>query len=162
MHITKLVATGTLALLFASCGSNPDAGEMRAGKWQVYVGITEFDVPGATDEQKKVLEGTKGEVLSGEQCYSEEQAKAGVATLTKEFEQGNECKMGDFANAGEQVTGTLTCTMDGGIETDLAITGSIASDKFRLEMDTEFIQDDLPNGKANMSMEVVGERLGDC
>ena len=109
-----------------------------------------------------MFKGAVGQTASQEQCVSATQAKAGAESMTKAFEQGGDCTVGEFTTEGGVVKGSMTCSMPDGSRSEMEIAGNIAPDNFTMTMKTELAQEMLPGGKANVTMEVTGERLGEC
>lgn len=150
------------SLALGACGSEPGAGELKPGNWKMSAGMVDMDVPGATPEQQEMFKSSMGEMMSQEQCVTAQEAKFDPDTMAEAFKQGGDCTIGNFDLTGGNIDGKMTCKVPDAGDIDIAITGNIGPEKFSMKATTEMVQDALPEGKANVTMEVTGERIGDC
>lgn len=148
--------------VLAACGSSPADDEILPGNWKMSAGMTNFEVPGATPEQAEMFKNAVGEMSSQEQCVTPQEAKFEPETMSQAFQQGGDCTVGDFTVADGKIEGSLSCKMPDGNTSELSVTGTISPEKFAMSVDTEMVQEMLPEGKANVTIEVSGERIGDC
>ncbi len=125
-------------------------------------GMTNFEIPGATEEQAAMFKDMAGDMMSQEQCVSANERKFDPAQLADAFKQGGDCTIGEFDLADGQILGNMSCKTPDGTSSDVAITGTLQPDNFSMSVTTEMEQAALPGGKANVTIEVKGERLGDC
>lgn len=97
-----------------------------------------------------------------EACMSEDEARAGVRTMSSSMQQG-QCSMEDFKQGGGTMSGTLVCNGAGSFGAPkMAMTGTYTPQKVTMVMAGEMADDKLPGGKANMEMTLTSERIGDC
>lgn len=159
----KIVIASAFVLALAACGNNSSDSALSAGNWKVSVGMKSIDVPGATAEQKKMMEGLAGQMQSQEQCLSQAEADKGLEPLTEAFGQIGDCETRSFDASEGKVDGELSCQFPGQEKAvGVSITGEYGEGKFDMQIDTEMQQPQLPGGKANVILEVNGERIGDC
>lgn len=156
------VPLASLVLLSACGAAAPADDELLPGNWKMSGGVIEMDVPGATPEQAKMFKSAVGKMSSQEQCVTAEEAKFDPESMSEAFKQGDDCSVGGFEVADGAIDGKMTCKMPGGEETEIAITGKLAPEEFTMQASTEMVQEMLPEGKASITIEVKGERLGDC
>lgn len=154
----------TLAVLIglSACSQGPADDEIMPGNWKMSVGMTEFNVPGATEQQAALFKEMTSDPVSEEQCVTAAETKFDPSELADAFTQTGDCTVGSFDLTDGKITGSMSCKMPDGSNVDTAITGTLAPENFTMTANTEMFQDALPGGKAEVTMEVKGERLGDC
>lgn len=157
------ITIAMLALLGVSaCGQGVAEDELQPGNWEINVGMTDIEVPGATAEQAAMFKDALGSTMSQEQCVSEGENKFDPETMSEAFKQGGDCTIDNFDLDGGVIDGKMSCKMPGDITNEMAITGSINSEAFSMSVATELAQEALPEGKAQVTIEVSGKRIGDC
>ncbi len=150
-------------VILAGCGASTDASKFTAGKWKISMGMTSFEIPGATAEQQKMFQQAVGKAQTQEQCLGKAEADLGPKAMTEAFKQGGDCTVANFSASDGKIAGKMSCNLQGGNGmTAMEIAGSFTNENFNMEMQSELLQKDLPGGKANVTMEVKGERIGDC
>lgn len=157
-HVIPIVA---LAMLGA-CSQGAADDELTPGNWRMTVGMTDFEVPGATPEQAALFADSATSTMSQEQCIPESENRFDPKQLSEAFKQGGDCTIGDFDLSGGTIDGSMSCTAPGGDVVDAAISGTISPEEFVMSVSTEMAQEALPEGKAIVTIEVKGERIGDC
>lgn len=157
-----LVTPVAAVLMIAACSSSPAEDELLPGKWNMSAGMTDMDVPGATPEQMKAFKGAVGTMSSQEQCVTAQEAKFDPDTMAQAFTQGGDCTTNAFDVSDGTIAGRMSCKMADGTTSEIAISGTIAPEAFSMSATTAMIQEAFPEGKANVTLEVKGERVGDC
>ena len=158
----KLSITLGMCALLGGCNEAPAAEEILPGKWEISIGITQFDVPGATPEQAELLKSLAGEMSSQQECIAENDRKFDPSELAKAFEQGDNCQTGEFTVSEGTIAGSMSCTQPDASTSEFAVTGSVQPENFSMSVDMEMVQASIPGGRANVTMQVVGTRLGEC
>lgn len=154
------LATLTLLALLAACGKAD--GELEPGNWKNTMAMTKFDIPGAPPEVAARAKAMLGQSQTTEACMSEDEARAGVRTMSSSMQQG-QCSMEDFKQGGGTMSGTLVCKGAGSFGAPkMAMTGTYTPTKVAMVMSGEMTDDKLPGGKASMEMTLTSERVGDC
>ena len=156
-----MISLAALAALGA-CNQAPAEDEILPGNWKMSAGMTKFEVPGATEEQAEMFKNAASQTMSQEQCVTDAERKFDPKELSEAFEQTGDCTTGEFDLSDGKILGNMSCKMDDGTTTDVAINGTLSPEKFSMSVETELVQEMLPEGKANVTMEVTGERIGDC
>ena len=149
-------------VMLGACGGSPAEDELKPGNWKMSAGVVDMNVPGASPEQVEAFKGSMGQMAEQEQCVTAQEAKFDPETMSDAFKQGGDCTTGDFTVAAGTIEGSISCKMPDGNTTDIAITGTIAPEEFAMQAKTEMAQAALPEGKAELTIEVKGERIGDC
>lgn len=157
-----LAIPASALLILGACSGQPAEDELLPGKWKMSAGMTDMDVPGATPEQMEAFNSAVGAMSSQEQCITAQEAKFDPDTMAQAFEQGGDCATNSFSVSDGTIAGSMTCKMPGDIATDIAITGTFSPEAFVMSATTVMLQEGLPQGKANVTLEVKGERIGDC
>jgi hypothetical protein len=156
----QMLAALPLIALLAACGKAD--GELNPGNWKNTMAMTKFDIPGAPPEVAERAKAMLGQSQTTEACMSEEEAKAGVRTMSSSMQQGD-CTMQDFKQGGGTMSGTMVCKGNSGVGApQMAMTGTYSPDKVTMVMTGAVTDDKLPGGKANMEMTLTSERIGDC
>lgn len=156
----RTIAALPLIVLLAACGKAD--GELDPGNWKNSMAMTKFDLPGAPPEVAARAKAMLGQNQTTEACMSEDEARAGVRTMSSSMQQG-QCTMEDFQQGGGTMSGTLVCKGAGGFGAPkMAMTGTYTPQKVTMVMAGEMSDDKLPGGKANMEMTLTSERIGDC
>jgi hypothetical protein len=159
----KHLAIPAAALLtLGACSGQPAEDELLPGNWKMSAGMTNMDVPGATPEQMNAFKSAVGTMSSQEQCVTAQDAKFDPETMAQAFKQGGDCTVNSFDVSGGTIAGSMSCKMADGTASDIAISGTISPEAFAMSATTLMIQEGLPEGKANVTLEVKGERIGDC
>ncbi len=158
----KIVLPVAVLMGLSACGQGVADDELMPGNWKMSAGMTDFEVPGATVEQAEMFKNAAGSMMSQEQCIAEGENKFDPDTMSQAFKQGGDCTIGEFDLSGGTIEGTMSCTGPDGNTSIMAINGTIAPEAFAMSVATEMAQDALPQGKANVTIEVKGERIGDC
>ncbi|MBV7257956.1 DUF3617 domain-containing protein [Erythrobacter crassostreae] len=159
MQKTAITIAALIGL--SACSQGPAEDEILPGNWKMSAGMTEVQVPGATEEQAAMFKEMAGQMSSQEQCVAEDETKLDPDELTQVFAQAGECEVGEFDFSDGKIAGSLTCSI-GGSTSEIAITGTVSPESFMMSAATEVLEDNFPEGKANVTMVVKGERIGDC
>jgi len=149
-------------LMLGACGQGAADDELTPGNWRMTAGMTNFEVPGATPEQAAMFADATTSTMSQEQCIPEGENRFDPNQMSEAFKQGGDCTIGDFDLSAGTIDGSMSCATPGGGAVEAAITGTISPEKFEMSVSTEMAQEALPEGKAIVTMEVTGERIGDC
>lgn len=154
------IAALPLLAILAACGKAD--GELEPGNWKNTMAMTKFDIPGAPPEVAARAKAMLGQSQTTEACMSEDEARAGVRTMSSSMQQG-QCAMEDFTQGGGTMSGTMVCKGAGAFGAPkMAMTGSYTPQKVTMVMSGEVTDAKLPGGKANMEMTLTSERVGDC
>jgi len=82
--------------------------------------------------------------------------------MAQALTQGNDCKTGNFTVSEGELSGSLMCTLPDTRTTEFAVRGQVQPENFSMSVTMEMTQASLPAGKANVTVEMTGERLSDC
>lgn len=157
-----LITAIPLAALSACSGPASDS-LLQPGQWEVSAGPSEFDVPGASREQMAQFEAMLAEKETQQQCLSQAEADQGLEPLAKEFGKNGDCKVAEFDASNGQITGTMSCKIDGVDELAATkIVGSYDDEKFDMDLEISMAMPEWPQGQGSMTVSINGKRTGDC
>ncbi|MEO0906164.1 MAG: DUF3617 domain-containing protein [Pseudomonadota bacterium] len=138
----------------ASAGS---ALRPEAGKYAVTMTMVNVDIPGAPPEMVDAM----GSMMntSTEFCLSEEDASKGFEEALSEG-QDDSCTIERFDLDGGKIDMAMTCTPQEGGTMQVAMTGDVSPTRTAINVVTK--GNLPPMGEANIEMNMVQERIGDC
>lgn len=176
-----ILACSAAALTLAACGdSATESGKMTEsevadeiaesrslvpGQYQASFQITRFDMPGVPAEAQQQMRAmmTSAAQVQQSYCLTEEQARRGSQDMFRELSRGTgDCSFTRFDVDGEDVSGELTCTAQGGGQAKMTMTGTMGNNSSDMTMVTDITDASLPQGRAQMEMQVSTRRTGDC
>lgn len=155
IHLCALV-------LLSGCSEAPADEEILPGMWKISLGMTAIEVPDATPEQAELIGSLVGDLSSHEQCIGEGEGKFDPSEMAQALAQGNDCEPSSFTVSEGELSGSLMCTLPDTRTSEFAVRGQVQPENFSMIVTMEMTQASLPAGKANVTVEMTGERLGDC
>lgn len=164
------------ALVLAACGGS-DTGDDVAlddvaaaadamprpepGQYRSTVELIDFDIPGMGDAMKQQMRAAaaSGMAEGNDFCLTEEEAAEGPERMVQNMAESN-CSFQRFNVSGGTMDAVMSCSGDGGIEGQVALTGTMSSTSSSITME---MNQDIPGaGAVQMKMKVDSERIGDC
>ncbi len=133
------------------------------GKYRSTSKLLELDMPGLPPAQaaqmKEMMSGATSQ--SHEFCLTEAEIEKGYEELVQKSTDGN-CTFEKFDTTSNTLDARMTCNMEEGVVSNVALTGEMNATRSRMLMDMNSSAPQMPGGKMNMKMEVINERIGDC
>ena len=170
---TRLIL-GAAALALAACGSSDDKGgngstaaagggssasgvSLQPGEWEMKTEVVNVTAEGLPPG---IAEGMKAQASSTSRtCMTPEEAKGPKADMFAKNNPGN-CKSEGFNWAGGRISGTTTCTSDGGAgKTVMTMDGQYSAQSIDMTMKTDT---DVAGKGMAMEMRLSGRRVGEC
>ena len=145
----------------AEMASAPDM-QMRPGKWEQTMTITEFDIPGMPEEMKGMFEGQIGQTFTVSSCLTEEQVKQPEADFFG-GEGQDDCEFQEFDRSGNTMSMRMTCSNMGGGTAKIAMEGEFGEEEYTLSMDNQVTGvQGMPGEGMSMKGTMKAKRVGDC
>ena len=133
--------------------------KMRAGQWENTIEFTEFDIPGVPASMKQMMAEQLGSAITTKSCITQEEVDKPDAGFFG-GEKNDNCTYEEFDRSGDRMSLKMTCAMDGGGTTKVAMDGEFSEESFTLTMDNTM--SGTQAGDVTMKGTVSGKRIGDC
>lgn len=127
------------------------------GKYSVTMELVKMDIPGAPPEMANAM----GSMMNNtfEYCLTPEEANKGFEESLREG-QDESCSIDKFELTGNDVDMAMSCATPGDGNMNLTMTGTVSPTRTDIAVKTNGT---LPQvGEANVEMNMVQERLGEC
>lgn len=139
-----------------AANSSPSAGvQLQPGEWEMTQHTLDISAPGMPAGAADMM---KPGPVSVKTCITPEQAQKPGAELFS-GETDSSCKQEGFKAAGGEVSGTVTCSGDGGGKTVMKMDGDFSPTQFDIHMEMVV---EAQGTQMTTKMRSTGKRIGDC
>ena len=176
----KFVLIGVAALAMSACsekGADADgdgkitnaeaatemskggAMEMKPGLWEVKIGFSKVEAPGAPANMQEKMKAQLGKGMTQRSCLTKEQVdKPGMEFFGAPPEAN--CNFDELDRSSGGVKMTMTCKPNGPIVMKSKMDGKFAADTYTLNIEQN--TEGTPMGAIKMTGKIEGKRIGDC
>lgn len=127
------------------------------GKYKSTLTVVKADIPGAPPQMKEMMSSMMGREF--ETCITPEEAEEGFSKSLAEGQDG--CEVSNFSIDGNDLEMEMTCKPDGNDGAmNLTMKGTVTPTRSETTMTMKGNMDGL--GEADIEMDMVQERIGDC
>lgn len=145
----------------ASCGGGGGGATPQAGRYQIKVTVTKFDVPGLDAPRLNAMQRSLvGKESKHTFCLSEEAAAKKAEALFEHTGEGT-CKLHQFNPRGGKMDVLMTCRAISGRQS-FALKGTVNGNGANFIADGIVTNRRFPRGKALITREVSMKRIADC
>ena len=132
----------------------------QAGEYRTTQELLEFSIPGVSPEMQAMARSAMSEGFAVENTYCLTADEANPRERMLEGMAENDCNLQRFDVSGGTIDGLLMCPGDGGIDGQLAMTGTMSENGSDMVM--TFEANSGSDTAAQIRMRVVSERIGEC
>lgn len=174
------ILTATACLALAACGggatdadadgdgtvtSDEAAAAMEAagddlkpepGKYKASMTFVKADIPGAPPQMQEMLGSAMSQSM--EFCLTPEEANEGFKKSMTEGQEG--CEIQSFNIDGNDLDMAMVCKPEGGGEMNMTMVGNVTPTRSEMKMTMKGDMQGL--GEAEIEMDMLQERIGDC
>lgn len=173
----QLIVAPLMVLFLAGCGgAEPDQEEVgmdqvaraaqdmpqpQPGEYRSTVQLIDFNIPGVDDAMQQQMRAAaeNGMAQDNTFCLTEEEAAQGPERMVQNMADSN-CTFQRFDVSGGTMDAVMSCSGEGGIAGEIALTGTMAENSSSIVMDMN--QQLSGAGDIHMKMKVDSQRVGDC
>ena len=161
MMIHRLAPLLLLLTLTACGGGGGGGGTPQAGRYQVKVTVTKFDVPGLDAPRLNAMQrALVGKPTKYTYCLSDEAAGKKAEALFAQTGEGT-CKLHQFNPRGGKIDVLMTCRAISGRQS-FALKGVLNASSAQFIADGVVDNRRFPRGRALITREVSMKRIADC
>ncbi len=157
------------ALMLAGCGGAKDPNEaakesmaksqLKPGEYATKMTVTKLEMPGVPAAQVEQLKSQMASSMNIPNfCLTAEQAKQGSEEMFKKMGQGD-CKFDKFSDTGAAVSGTMTCSGQGGMAMTMTFNGTKTDTSTATDSEVKMKG---PTGDMIVGSHVEMNRVSDC
>ncbi|MEL7197677.1 MAG: DUF3617 domain-containing protein [Pseudomonadota bacterium] len=140
----------------AAVAAAGDAIKPEPGKYKATMTFVKADIPGAPPQMQEMLGSAMNQSM--EFCLTPEEADEGFQKSMTEGQDG--CEISNFNIDGNDLDMAMTCNPGGSGEMNMSMTGNVTPTRSEMKMKMSGNMDGL--GEADIEMDMVQERIGDC
>ncbi len=133
-----------------------DAIKPEPGKYKASMTFVKAEIPGAPPQVQEMLGSAMNQSM--EFCLTPEEAEQGFQKSMTEGQDG--CEISSFNIDGNDLDMAMTCNPGGASEMNMTMTGNVTPTRSEMKMKMNGNMEGL--GEAEIEMDMVQERIGEC